>query len=270
MLIPTRFLLNPHDPLRDPAWRWKRSGYLIGHGRQPLPSLDDDLTREAWAFRRALARCHTDADRERLAREHPGLAEAHAVHTGEPLRRAELEARLLAGGDDHPIAEKMGLSPAAVAAFHDVHFDVRPHLKAHIYILGVVLGGGRVFSAPEPADQGLLLRLFGYQLGEWAVDALLEHFREPPVVPASLDGLDEAALRRLLRKVRFQLLVLATTTPAEALPPREWLRFYIQFAGARGKAAAEDVAGPAAAVPLREAVEAITTLSAAWSDPRAA
>jgi hypothetical protein len=165
----------------------------------------------------------------------------------------------------------MTLTPAGVAAYHDVHFEVRPHLKAHGYVLGVVLGGGRVFSAPDPADQGLLLRLFGYQLGEWAVDALLDHFREPPVLPASLEGLDEAALRRLLRKVRFQLLVLATTTPAEALAPHEWLRFYIQFAGAGGGAAAEDVAGLSAAAPLREAVEAIATLRvAAQGDPRAA
>jgi hypothetical protein len=270
MFVRTMFLPTIHDPLKDPAWRWERSGYLIDHGRQPLQALDDDLTWEAWRFRRALSRCRDDADRAQLAREYPGLAEAHAGYTGEPLRRAELEARLLAGADDPTVAGRMGLSPAAVAAYHDVHFEVRPHLKAHVYILGVVLGGGRVFYAPDPTDQGLLLRLFGYQMGEWAVDALLDHFREPPVLPASLDGLDEAALRRLLRKVRFQLLVLATTTPAEALPPHEWLRLYKQFSGPRKVVASENAGGLSAAASLREVLEAIVSLSAACEGPRAA
>src|SRR4051794_21690040 len=141
VFVPTKFLPNAHDPLKGPSWRWQRSGYLLDHGRRPLPSSDDALTRAAWAFRGAQARCSDDADRERLASEYPALAEANAAHTREPLRRAELEARLLTGADDKSIAETMGLSPAGVAAYHDVHFEVRPHLKAPVYILGVVLGG---------------------------------------------------------------------------------------------------------------------------------
>src|SRR3954447_5139725 len=100
VFVPTKFLPNAPDPLKGPSWRWQRSGYLLDHGRQPLQSYDDALTREAWAFRRAQARCHTDADREQLATEHPGLAEAHAIYTGQPLKRWELEARLLGGDPD--------------------------------------------------------------------------------------------------------------------------------------------------------------------------
>jgi hypothetical protein len=82
-----------------------------------------------------------------------------------PLRRAELEVRLLAGQGDATIAARTGLSPAAVAAFHDVFFAVRPRLGAGVYVLSMVLGGGRVFYAPDPDDHGLLLKLFGYHMG---------------------------------------------------------------------------------------------------------
>src|SRR6516225_8380615 len=122
MLDATTHLPDAHDPFKDPCWRWQRAGYLLDHNRQPLPDLDDAVTGEAWLFRRALSCCRTDADREQLARDYPELFEAHAVYTGESLRRAELEARFLAGSDDLTVAGKMGLSPAAVAAFHDLFF----------------------------------------------------------------------------------------------------------------------------------------------------
>jgi hypothetical protein len=139
------------------------------------------------------------------------------------------------------------------------------------YVLGVVLGGGRVFYAPDPADHGLLLKLFGYHMGGHYVDVLLGYFREPPVVPESLDGLDEAALRRLLGKLRTRLLLLAVTTPAEALPPEEWLRLQGAMAPTPEPAAGTDPRASALAA-LRAALEAAATLSeaAARGGPRAA
>src|SRR5262249_12616002 len=72
---------NSHDLFKEPAWRWLRCGYLLDHGRRPLRQ-DDDLTRQSWLLRRALTCCRTDADCEQLAKDYPGLAEAHAVYTG--------------------------------------------------------------------------------------------------------------------------------------------------------------------------------------------
>jgi hypothetical protein len=269
---PTAFLPDRHDPWQEPAHRWLRCGYLLGHGRRPLRGRDDVATQRAWRFRRGLARCRGEADRARLARRFPTLAEAHSLYmSAEPLRRAELEARLLAGQDDAAVAAKMGLSAAGVAAFHATFFEVRPRLGVHVYVLGVVLGGGRVFYAPDPADQGLLLRLFGYHMGNLYVDVLLGYFRDPPVVPASLEGLDEAALRRLLGKLRTRLLLLAVTTPAEALPPQEWLRLQGAMAPTPEPAAGTDPRASALAA-LRAALEAAATLAgaAARGGPRAA
>src|SRR5262249_37665599 len=77
----TTHLPDQHNLVKVPCWRWLRCCYLLDHGRRPLRQ-DDDATRQAWLFRRTLTCCRTDADREQLARDSPGLAEAHAVYTG--------------------------------------------------------------------------------------------------------------------------------------------------------------------------------------------
>jgi hypothetical protein len=231
MSVATMHLPNPTAPCKDPAWRWHRSGYLLDHGRTPLRQ-DDEATQKAWLFRRALAQCHTDADREQLAQDYPGLVEAHAVYTGEPLRRAELEARLLAGSDDRTVASTMGLSPTAVAAYHDLYFDVRSHLNAHAYVLGVVLSG-KPFGVLTLDDRETILKTLGYQLGEAAVDAVLDCFAHPPAVPASLARLDLPALKQLRDRLRVKVAVLLLTTPAAAARPETWRQIWGQYAAAR-------------------------------------
>jgi hypothetical protein len=271
MFDPTMFS-DPTDPWPAPARRWLRAGYLLRHRLWPFWSRDDPTTWAAWRFRRGLRRCRGEAALRRLARRYPALAEAHGLYRcAEPLRRAELEARLLAGEDDAAVAARMGLSPAGVATYHNVFFEVRPRLAYPHYVLGVVLGGGRVYYAPDPADHGLLLKLFAYQLGAPFIDKLLDVFNDPPVVPPSLDGLDEAALRRLLGKLRTQLLLLATTTPAEALAPEEWLRLEGAMPPIPEPAAGADSRASTLAA-LRAALEAAATLAAAAArgGPRAA
>jgi hypothetical protein len=271
MFAPTRFLPG-HDPWPAPARRWLRAGYLLRHRLWPFWGRDDPATWAAWRFRRGLRRCRGEADRAWLARRFPTLAEAHRLYrSAEPLRRAELEARLLAGEDDGTVGAKMGLSAPGVAMYHDVFFEVRPRLAYPHYVLGVVLGGGRVYYAPDPADHGLLLRLFGYEMGGPYIDVLLDYFREPLVLPESLEGLDEESLRRLLGKLRTRLLLLATTTPAEALPPEEWLRLQGAMPPIPEPVAGTD-AGASTLAALRAALGAAATLSeaAARGGPRAA
>src|SRR5262249_3839172 len=127
----TTYSPNSHDLFKEPARRWLRAGYLLDHGRQPQ-SQDDDLTRQAWGFRRALTLCRTDADRDQLARDYPGLAEVPAVYTGE--QRWELEARLLGGDASESIAARCGVSVQGVEAYHNTFYEVRPHLHADTYV----------------------------------------------------------------------------------------------------------------------------------------
>jgi hypothetical protein len=232
MFDATTHLPDAHDPCKDPAWRWLRCIYLLDHGRQPLQDLDDAVTGEAWLFRKTLSQCHTDADREQLALEFPGLAEAHAVYTGEPLRRWELEARLLGGDPDVTVAARCGLSAEAVAAYHATFYEVRPHLHADTYI-NTVLIGPKAYSGLTAADHEQLLKLIGYGLGGTGVDAVLDFITNPPIVPAHLDDLDLPSLNRLRDKLRIKILVLLLTTSASTARPETWKWLGERFAARR-------------------------------------
>jgi hypothetical protein len=261
--VPTRFLDDRRDPFQPPDRRLRRCQHLVEHDREPSAA-DDDATRAGWGFFCALRRCRTEEDRERLAHGHPAVAAAHDfAQTAGPLRRAELEARLLADEPDDVIAARMGLTPATVAAFHEVYFCVRPYLQCEAYIVNVALGGCRVHYGLRPDDHGLLLKVFGFAMGGLAVDDLLDYFAHPLAVPACLDGLDLDALRRLAGRLRTRLLVLALTTPAAALPAEEWLRLRRQFAWHRQADGGGTADEAAALARIHATVEMIAALSRA-------
>jgi hypothetical protein len=213
MSDPAHYLDNPFNPRQDPRRRWLRCQYLLERRQPPSPTLDDDLTKEAWAFLRDLSRCVDDADRQAVARRFPTVAEAHHFDTtAEPLKVAEVQARLLADEDDGAIAAKCGLSPAAVATYHDLYYYVRPCLKAEMYIVAVVLGP-KVHRGMTRDDRDLLLKVFGLGFGPLGVDFLLDYFEHPPDVPDSLDQLDLPALQQLRVRLSIHRLVLELTTP---------------------------------------------------------
>src|SRR5262249_41147534 len=119
---------------RPPAWRWLRAQTLVERRRRVSPR-DDCWVRAAAAYLRGLARCAGEAAREKVARRFPEVDAAFALNrTGEPLRRAEVEARLLAGEDFAAVGEKCGLPIGAVARYHQVFFDVRDRLNARDFV----------------------------------------------------------------------------------------------------------------------------------------
>jgi hypothetical protein len=241
--VRTEFLPNPHDPFKDPRWRWRRCGHLLQHSRRPISDLDDDTTRQAWLFRRALEQyCHDETDRQQLAREAPDLVEAYHLYTSDPpMQRWEVEARLLGGGDDDAIAARCGLSAAGVRAFHDLFYEVRPRLQAGMYVINVLIGE-KVHYGLKPDDHEQLLKLFGYG---GLLNSYLDYYYNPPVLPASLATLDLPALERLRSRLRTHLLVLTLTTPAADAHPTIWLRVSEQFAASRrGSGSGEAAQGP--------------------------
>jgi hypothetical protein len=232
MFVATTHLPDQHNLVKVPCWRWQRAGYLLDHGRQPLQDLDDAVTEEAWRFRRALTCCRTDADREQLALEFPGLVEAHSVYTGELLKRWELEARLLGGDPDVTVAARCGVSVQGVEAYHNTFYEARPHLKADGYVVNVLIGP-KVYGGLTIKDHEQLLKLFGYGLGGPGVDAYLDYLRDPPAVPARLDDLDLPTLKRLRSRLRIKVMVLLLTTPAKAARPETWQWLRERFAARR-------------------------------------
>jgi hypothetical protein len=223
MFIPDQYLPNQRDLFPPLDRRRLRAEYLIEHGRTPW-TRDDPVTWEVWAFLRERARCEGDAEQTRLERRFPAVAEAFRVFTGaDRLRRWELEARLLTGDPDEVIAARMGLSPAGVAAYHDLYFDVRPHLRYVGYVTAVAIGR-KAYHGLQPEDHDILLKLYGYGLGGYGVDSILNYLSSPFVIPEALETLDLPALKELQRKLMTHLVVLAMTTPATALAPLTWIR----------------------------------------------
>lgn len=227
--VPTAFLPDPYAGInKDPALRWRRVEYLLAHRRWPFYGRDDRVTWLAWRYLRLWRRCHTDAGREHLAQHFPAIAEAHSVFTSdEPFKRWELEARILGRQTDQEIADRLNLSAAGVAAYAQLFFDVRDCLEADFYIVNTVIGP-KVHYGLQADDRDVLLKIYGYFWGGVAVNVLLDYFRRPPVVPASLDGLDLAALKDLRRRLSTHRCILGLTTPLSELPPASRLSLALQ------------------------------------------
>jgi hypothetical protein len=215
---------NRHWPLNH---RWLRAEYLFHRGKQPSKVRDDALIRDARKFLRAL-RCYEEgkgiptmddflAMRKvkggcRLMPFHfPAILEAHSCYYGWSwLRRAEVEARLLAGQGDDSIAERCQVSVWAMPALHDLFYDVRPYLGDDALIARLALNWCPRWDNP---DHGGALKLFGYSLGGRAVDALLHYVIAPPDVNdlasgAASEGPDKARWERLLARVMQTLNAL--------------------------------------------------------------
>jgi hypothetical protein len=241
VFIASQYLPNPHCPWKPPDLRRLRIDYLIEHGRPPSPTLDDGSTWRGWRYLRGLHDCRDDTGRQRLAQEFPDVAAAVSFRdAAEPLRRAELEARLLANQTDDKIADRMGLTPAAVAAYHDLYFNVRPHLKASTWVANTVFGP-KVHFGLTPDDHEMLLKVYGYGFGGRGVDDFLDYLRDPPVVPADLGGLGIEQLRALSNKLWIKIWALNMGTPASAASPQtwQWLRQRYDEAGQHRLAGSE-------------------------------
>jgi hypothetical protein len=203
------------DPFIDPAWRHRRAVYLVAAGRKPDHPRDDDRSRAAWRGHHASVACADDAQREALRRHIPDVCDAYGFHnTAEPFRKAELEARLLAGQDDGVIGARIGLSPEAVLAYHDVFFCVRPRLRAENYIRSVVLGA-KIHQGLSEDDRGTILKLVGFTMGQLAIDDLLEFYACPPRLPGDLSRLTQDDRKTLHHMFRMQALLAALTMPTD-------------------------------------------------------
>jgi hypothetical protein len=144
----------------------------------------------------------------------PAIAEAHSCfYRQSSLRRAEIEARLLAGQADDAIAERCQLSVWAMPTLHDLFYDVRPYLGDDALIARLALLWCPFWCNP---DHGGALKLFGYSLGGRAVDALLHYVIALPdagdlASGAAHLGPDKAAWERLLGRATQTLNSLVKT-----------------------------------------------------------
>lgn len=257
MFVPTKFLPNPHDPFLPPDLRWRRCWYLIRHGRWPSRIRDDPATFAGWRYLHDRRACRGRSDYERLAQRHPAVAAAHRLFRKAPaLRRAEIEARLLARQADDAIAARCGLSAAAVGAYHDLFFNVRDALDAGIYIYSIAIGP-KAFAGLTENDVDILLKMLGYAHGPLMVDAALRYFRNPPTLPPRLESLDAVALDELRLMLLLRKLILTIVTPAHSFIGKKMPPIPASAADGRASPGLEEPADCSVADFLREQVNAL-------------
>jgi hypothetical protein len=204
--------LRRDHPYRPPDWRWQRAVYLVDHDK-PYADNGDVWLDEAVRFYSALRSTGQDTNPQtELASQLPAMFAAYTLHGETSLRRWEVEARLLTDASFTAIAGKGDTSPEVIAAFHEVFFHVRDRLVASSYIVNRVI---RVQLVLEDNDADRLLKLYGYFAGPHLLDALLDYFHNPSVVPARLDLLAPEDLKTLRRKMSIKAAIALRALPLD-------------------------------------------------------
>ncbi|VTT98778.1 unnamed protein product [Gemmataceae bacterium] len=190
----------PHSFSRSPAWRMLRAEYRVHEKTRPDPSVDDEWTEVALKLIRSPGA---------FGPGHPVQA-AFALWTREHESRWLLEARLLTAQSFDEIAAACSLSTAAVEAYHELFFHVRPRLDARDWVMAMAVRSAPMndFAGPQPAGiwkyaaftggprvlEVVLAVTLGRPLPAWKSETFLKN---PP--------LEEAYFRT---KVKFTLAVL--------------------------------------------------------------
>jgi hypothetical protein len=237
---------GPDSPFCRPDWRWLRAEYLVDSGRR-VSRRDDQQVREAAQYLRHQRRCQGETAHQRLARRYPALYLAHALYAGEPsLQKWELEARLLTPEHFEVVGRKCGSSAEVVGTYHAVFFEVRPCLRAREYIANRVLGR-KAHVGLEERDVGLILKFYALSGGPLAVDALVDYYKNPPVVPPRPELLAPQELEALRLKLLIRGSILARTLPvggARALKKLAVLQQAMEVLRGGGGESGAALAGP--------------------------
>lgn len=229
--IPKSTILDllPANPSRLLDWRWQRAGQLL-EPRARRRRWDDAWVVRARRFRKALARYVGDLRHPRLAGTDPDVLGACLLFRGEPPRRWQLEARLLAGQADTEIAARMCLPAGTIEAYESLFYGVRHALKSSDWIMARAIGA-RAYDDRYAADMDILLKRVGYHCGPLFLDRLIEAL-DPSSTPA------DPSLAQ-----QFRLMAKVLTTPLTAKNGLLMIRLHAEFERLL-RAEADQSAGP--------------------------
>lgn len=166
------------NPLRAPNWRWLRAVQIDGGGPRASRAVDGPdgfaWIRRASRLKRRYELAGNRPDQlYRLVQYDRDMFWAHSMWLDDRApTRWSIEARILAGETDEEIAAKLGTSPAVIAAYEAVFFDVRSMLMNKDYITTVVMSDAVVRGLSE-RQYDLLWKLFGYHGGSHVLDAVI-------------------------------------------------------------------------------------------------
>lgn len=142
--------LRQYDPFTPPDWRALDAARLAVGEKTKWAEEDDASVQEYADFLRRTAVGQSDRQLVDDA-EQSAMAIAHELYREHGLRRAEIEARLVAGQSDEDIAGKCHLPPEVVAAYETLFCAVRDCLNAHDYLVLHLVGFGPQGGSQEQA-----------------------------------------------------------------------------------------------------------------------
>lgn len=196
-----------------PDWRFQYGVCLLRDRRLVPPEWIDKLVRVARCLAERRIGRNSRAN-ERLLAEHPGALPALEIHEANQFMRWEIEARLLANESYPQIAQKCATRPDVIETYHEIFFRVRPRLHVPAHVHRMILPDRTAMDLTE-ADVEFQLKVFGFQRGPVFLDALVDYYRNPPVVPERLDGLDAATIEKLLDKILMKAAIVSRAMPID-------------------------------------------------------
>lgn len=210
-------MYHPLDPFVaspvDGRWRW--SVYAV-HRHVRWNRLDDDWIRSARRFVGRLRHCHNEQTRIRLSDDMPDIEAAYCLHkTADKLKRAVVEARLLAGQSFEAISALCGIPIRVIEAYEALFFSVVRRLKAFLFILPRAVGVPLTWEGLREDQADVWLKLFAYQKGPLFVDVMLRYYTHGIPVPGSLEGATREQVEELALMLSVRAAILARVLPLQ-------------------------------------------------------
>jgi hypothetical protein len=197
-----------------PDWRWARVADLSQFSNTQATARlrsEDEATRRAYMFRRALDRGTPD--------DFPDLHAAHHVFHTRPHARFFLEGMLLAGADNERIASVSADVDAVsvVQAYHDLFFAVRPYLKKPAWVVASVFQGP-VYRTHAMDRSGIMLRV-AWILGPQAFETM--------VCRGNATELDRNQIRTMVETILHSQLAEVAFSAATRQDLPDWITAFL-------------------------------------------
>jgi len=219
--------IRSYSPFRTPDWRWQAALDHVHRQTRPRKWEDPGIV-QVRRFLLAFNRAGSEAKRNRVERTWPDLYGAHAIFTGDQIRRDELEARLLCESVE-VAAEKMNIPVGVVTAYAETFFDVLHCRQALDWLLEHAI---RAHSFAKPPKENECWRYMALAGGSVILELLIaDHLGLPqPQYPDRHELAERARFR-----VRDYASLVQTGQPADPEIVKEYCRRCLDDARRRGK-----------------------------------
>jgi hypothetical protein len=186
-----------NNPFRTVDWRWQRAAWLITQKQNFSCKRDDELVGRAVNFMRHAQRVCSDLGSRRLMRHFPEIVLALKCHQGPPVKRLELECRVLGRQPAELIAEMLEAPLTFIQAFKHYFFDIDDRIDASSYIMHQVICG----PVRGEGEAEKWMKLFVYHRGPAAIEPWLDFLRHRDEVHdlKTLDGWQRDAIAIFLK-----------------------------------------------------------------------